>query len=157
MKRNLKGEKIKMNESYEFFIAGSTRNKKKILEICDIFDKLSISYYCFLKNEQSNKLAGLDINDDGEKIANNFEKLELENNKVRIIFDYDMQGLKNSKNLLMVLPAGKSAHIESGVAYGLGKKCYAIGDYEKTDSLYLIFEKIFVDENELEKFLKEIR
>lgn len=62
---------------------------------------------------------------------------------------------KNSKNLLLVLPAGKAAHIESGIAYGLGKKCYAIGEYENTDTLYNIFETIFSDEIELEEFLKK--
>ncbi len=66
-----------------------------------------------------------------------------------------MEAEKNSKNLLLVLPAGKSAHIEAGVAYGLGKKCYAIGEYDVTDSLYLIFDKIFADEKELEEFLKD--
>ncbi|MBO5179544.1 MAG: hypothetical protein J6B87_04280 [Clostridia bacterium] len=62
---------------------------------------------------------------------------------------------KSSKNLLLVLPAGKAAHIESGIAYGLRKKCYAIGEYESTDTLYNIFEEIFADENELEEFLKK--
>jgi len=31
-----------MNEIYDFFIAGRTRNKEKILEICNIFDSLNI-------------------------------------------------------------------------------------------------------------------
>lgn len=65
-----------------------------------------------------------------------------------------MNGERSSKNLLLVLPAGKAAHIESGIAYGLGKKCYAIGEYEATDTLYNIFEEIFANENELEEFLK---
>ena len=57
----------------------------------------------------------------------------------------------------LVLPAGKAAHIESGIAYGLGKKCYAIGEYETTDTLYNIFESIFENENELEDFLKSYK
>lgn len=71
------------------------------------------------------------------------------------LFNNDLEGEKNSKNLLLVLPAGKAAHIESGIAYGLGKKCYAIGEYENTDTLYNIFETIFSDEIELEEFLKK--
>ena len=66
-----------------------------------------------------------------------------------------MKGEKSSRNLLLVLPAGNAAHIESGIAYGLGKKCYAIGEYEATDTLYNIFEEIFKDEKELEEFLKK--
>ena len=57
--------------------------------------------------------------------------------------------------MLLVLPAGKAAHIEAGIAYGLGKKCYAIGKYENTDTLYNIFETIFSNEIELEEFLKK--
>ena len=37
----------------------------------------------------------------------------------------------------------------------LGKKCYAIGEYEAIDTLYNIFEKIFFNEKKLEEFLKK--
>ena len=66
-----------------------------------------------------------------------------------------MEGEKSSKNLLLVLLAGKAEHIESGIAYGLGKKCYAIGEYDVTDTLYNIFDEIFINEIELEEFLKK--
>lgn len=144
-----------MEKKYEFFIAGRTRNKENILNICKIFDELNISYYCFLKNEKSHAEVGLDVND--EKLADKFEKMDLKSNTVQTIFKYDMEGLENSKNLLLVLPAGKSAHIEAGVAYGLGKKCYAIGEYDVTDSLYLIFDKIFSDEKNFKNFLESYK
>lgn len=140
-----------MENKYKFFIAGRTRNRENILKLCEIFDELNITYYCFLKNEESHKEAGLDMYDNN--LADKFEALGLEDPSVRIIFEHDLDGLKNSENLLLVLPAGKSAHIESGIAYGLGKKCYAIGEYDVTDSLYLIFDKIFRDEKELKEFL----
>lgn len=144
-----------MDKTYEFFIAGRTRNKEKILNICKIFDELNISYYCFLKNEESNRKAGLDIvNEQPEEIMKKFENMSLYSDAVRTIFENDLKGEKSSKNILVVLPAGKSAHIEAGIAYGLGKKCYAIGEYDVTDSLYLIFDKIFSDENELRNFLE---
>ena len=146
-----------MDKEYEFFIAGRTRNKENILRICNIFDELNISYYCFLKNEKSFEQAGLDLNRNINEVQDKFENLELNSDEVGSIFKADMEGEKNSKNLLLVLPAGKSAHIEAGVAYGLGKKCYAIGEYDVTDSLYLIFDRIFKDENELKEFLDEMK
>lgn len=142
-----------MSQTYDFFIAGRTRNKEKILQICSIFDEFNISYYCFLKNEKSHTDAGLDVHENPEELMRKFESMPLESQTVQIIFKADMEGERNSKNFLLVLPAGKSAHIEAGVAYGLGKKCYAIGEYEATDSLYLIFDKVFADENELREFL----
>jgi hypothetical protein len=142
-----------MENKYEFFIAGRARNKENILRICNLFDKYNISYYCFLKNEDDwgygNK------NQTPEEKQREFESLNLKSEVVLKLFHEDLEGEKTSKNLLLVLPAGKAAHIESGIAYGLGKTCYAIGEYEATDTLYNIFENIFANENELEEFLAE--
>ncbi len=142
-----------MNEKYDFFVAGKTRNKEKILEICDIFDKYNISYYCFLKNEDTINSYG-NQNKSVEDNMRVFETLELKSDVVLKIFHEDLEAEKASKNFLLVLPAGKSGHIEAGIAYGMEKKCFAIGEYEGTDSLYNIFEKIFQNKEELEEYLK---
>lgn len=144
-----------MEEIYEFYVAGRMRNKEKILEICDVLEDLKISHYCFLKNEKSHEKAGLDVNEQPEDLAQKFESMALDSHAVQTIFEADMEGEKRSKNFLLVLPAGKSAHIEAGIAYGMGKKCYAIGEYDVTDSLYLIFDKIFKDKADLRKFLEK--
>ena len=94
-------------------------------------------------------------NQTAEEKQKEFESLDLKSEVVLKLFNSDLEGEKKSKNLLLVLPAGKAAHIESGIAYGLGKKCYAIGEYDATDTLYNIFEEIFSNENELEDFLKK--
>jgi len=141
---------------YEFFIAGKTRNKDNILKICDIFDKYNISYYCFLKNDDTMNSYGNNDQTEEEKMQV-FEKLELKSDIVLNIFKQDLENEKASKNFLLVLPAGKSGHIEAGIAFGMKKKCYAIGEYDATDSLYNIFENIFENEQELEKFLKEYK
>lgn len=138
---------------YDFFIAGRARNKENILRICDMFDKYNISYYCFLKNEKDWGYGN--SSQTPEERQKEFESLDLKSDVVLKLFETDMEGERNSENLLLVLPAGKAGHMEAGIAYGLGKKCYAIGEYEATDTLYNIFEKIFKDEKELEEFLSE--
>ncbi len=70
------------------------------------------------------------------------------------VFNEDIKAERESENFLLVLPAGKSGHIEAGIAYGMGKKCYAIGEYDATDSLYNIFEKIFENKEDLTEYLK---
>lgn len=137
---------------YKFFIAGRARNRENILKICEIFDELKLSYYCFLKEESYSSYGN--ENQDAETKQKEFESYGLKSEKVIEIFNKDMEAEKNSDNFLMVLPAGKSGHIEAGVAYGLGKKCYAIGEFDATDSLYNIFEEIFKDEKELKEYLK---
>lgn len=143
-----------MNKSYEFFIAGRTRNKDAILRICDIFDRHNISYYCFLKNDETMNSYGSESNSVEENMEE-FESLGLKSETVLKIFNEDLESEKSSMNFLLVLPAGKSGHIEAGIAYGLGKKCYAIGEYEATDSLYNIFDRIFANEEELDLFLSD--
>jgi len=143
-----------MEFKYDFFIAGKTRNKDNILKICDIFDKYNVSYYCFLKNDETMNSYGTENQTEEEKMQV-FENLGLKSDVVLKIFEEDLENEKASKNFLLVLPAGKSGHIEAGIAYGMGKKCYAIGEFDATDSLYNIFEDIFEDESKLDEFLKK--
>ena len=142
-----------MDNKYEFFIAGRNRNKENILKICDLFDKYNISYYCFLQNE--NRWGYGNKNQTQEEKQKEFESLDLKSDIVLNLFNQDLEGEKSSRNFLLVLPAGKAAHIESEIEFGIGKKCYAIGEYEATDTLYNIFEEIFSTENELEQFLSQ--
>ena len=143
-------------ETKEFFIAGKARNKDNILKICDIFDKYNISYYCFIKNTETFNSYRTEDKSNEENIKV-FENLDLKSDIVLNIFNQDLDNEKACKKFLLVLPAGKSGHIEAGIAYGMGKKCYAIGEFDATDSLYNIFESIFKDEKELEEFLKEYK
>lgn len=139
----------------DFIVVGRTRNIPKVLEVCAALDSIGKSYYCFAKNEESHKNAGFNLHDHPDKLADDYENCSLNSDAIRTIFEDDLNGLKTADKLIMVLPAGKSSHIEAGIAYGLGKKCYAIGEYEKTDSLYLIFEKIFADTDEMKDYFGE--
>ena len=71
----------------------------------------------------------------------------------RHIFETDLKGLKEAESVILLLPAGTSAHIEAGIAYGLGKELILIGQPEKPETLYLIFNKRF---DTIEEFLKSI-
>ncbi|MCX6765445.1 MAG: hypothetical protein NT136_00570 [Candidatus Moranbacteria bacterium] len=64
-----------------------------------------------------------------------------------------MKGLEDCEKVIMLLPGGNSAHIEAGIAYGIGKPLILIGEPEKPDTLYLIFKERY---KTIEKFLKSI-
>ena len=84
---------------YEFFIAGKTRNKDNILKLCELFDKYNISYYCFLKNEESMK-SYAEGTEDVEERMKIFEGLDLKSEPVLKIFKEDLDAQKESKNFL---------------------------------------------------------
>lgn len=69
------------------------------------------------------------------------------------LFTKDLDGLKNAEKVIMLLPAGNSVHIEAGIAYGLGKSLILIGEVEKPESLYLIFDERY---ESIDDFLKTI-
>lgn len=69
------------------------------------------------------------------------------------MFERDLNGLKNAEKVIMLLPAGKSAHVEAGIAFGIGKPLILIGEPEKPESLYLIFGE---RHKKIEEFLETI-
>lgn len=68
-------------------------------------------------------------------------------------FQTDMNGLKNANTIVFLLPGGKAAHMEAGTAYGLGKKLILIGEVEKPETLYLMFDERYPD---MDSFLASI-
>ena len=65
---------------YKFFIAGRARNRENILKICEIFDELKLSYYCFLKEESYSSYGN--ENQDAETKQKEFESYGLKSEKV---------------------------------------------------------------------------
>jgi len=116
---------------YQYFIASSSRNKDNIIELTEKLRQNGKTVYSFIETNPLKKRISeeIDVKDWRNSEMNNY------------IFQKDMKPLKESETLILLLPAGKSGHIEAGVAYGLGKKCIFIGEPEETDSLYLIFEE----------------
>ncbi len=123
---------------YDYFVAGRWRNRDEILKLVIALREKGKSVYCFLDAEQSIHR----LKEDPEESMQVFESKDWQTDPyVREVFEKDMQAERDAKNFILLLPAGKSAHIESGVAYGLGKHTILIGEQKEAESLYLIFEQ----------------
>lgn len=68
-------------------------------------------------------------------------------------YERDLAGLRGAKTVVLLLPAGTSAHIEAGIAFGDGKKLILVGKPEKPETLYYIFDEYYEDS---EEFLRSI-
>lgn len=133
---------------YDFYVAGRWRDHAKIRSIVDAIRNADKTVYCFIDNEY-----------DGDGITQTKEPLPSEttqnmverisdwqtNPTFRKMFENDMQGLRDAEQYIIVLPAGLSAHMELGAAYGMGKPCYAIGTPEKVETLYLMLTALYPD------------
>jgi hypothetical protein len=74
--------------------------------------------------------------------------------ELKAIYDHDLQGLEESEIIIMLLPAGKSSHIQAGIAFGFGKKLILIGTPEVSESQYFIFDEAFPT---IEDYLTSLR
>ncbi len=132
--------KLSSPQHYDFFISGRWRNRDKVLDLTNKVREKGYAVYCFLEASHSTHR----VQEDPESSMQAFEKLDWRNDPyIKDVFHNDMTGEKNSDTFVMLLPAGKSCHVEAGVAYGLGKKCILIGEQKEAESLYLIFDEIY--------------
>lgn len=141
---------------YDFFIAGRWRNYPEVKKVLEAVRASGKTAYCFIENLYEGSKVEFKQTEDIDQIMKQLESLPTDDDFIKQIFETDMQAQRDSDNFLLVLPAGISGHIEAGASYGMGKKCYAVGVPEKTESLYQIFDKIFKDLDELKGWLKSI-
>jgi hypothetical protein len=122
---------------YDYFISSRFRNKAEVLSLTKKLRDHGKKVYCFVEDYDDEQTP--------EEYMQKFEKIPnwRENTGVRKMFEDDMQALRDSESLVLLLPAGKSAHMEAGAAYGMGKKCILIGEQKETESLYLLFSESY--------------
>ncbi len=130
----------------DFFVAGSWRNRDAIEQVLTTLDEAGASSYCFVRVGYSKDAAAL-------AAPGGADQARLDSPAVRELFQQDLDALRSADHLLLVLPAGHAAHIEAGIAYGLGKPCYAVGPVERSETLYRIFDDMLTSTSELRHWL----
>lgn len=125
----------------DYTIVSRFRNRDEVNDLIKRINQKGFSCYNFTE------MPADPDNADGhpEEQMRVFESTDdfLTNEYFRKIFDRDREGLRNAKNVILLLPAGISAHIEIGMAYGMGKKCILIGTPSKPETLYLLFDEYY--------------
>ncbi|CAN5331099.1 hypothetical protein BH09PAT4_BH09PAT4_06780 [soil metagenome] len=141
---------------YDYFIAGRWRNRDAINEIANKIRGSGKTVHSFTDNAYDGDGIRFDPSADADPeamIAGTESLTDWQTNPTfRKIFETDMQAQRDSEAFILVFPAGLAAHMELGAAYGMGKKCYAIGRPEKPETLYLTLDAIYQD---VDAFLNE--
>ncbi len=93
-----------------------------------------------------------------EKIRGSTYKQALNNWAGKHIFEFDKFHIDRANIGILIMPAGKSAHLELGYMIGQGKKTYVFFDKEpeRWDVMYQFAENVFFKEEELLEELKKI-
>ncbi len=139
---------------YDYFISSRYRNKDEVLELASKIRQAGKTVYCFIESNASTSHVGL-VESEPEAAMKQFESIPnwQTDPGVRDVFETDMEALRSSSTLVLLLPAGKSSHVEAGVAYGLEKHLVVIGEQKETESLYLIFDEFY---DTIDQFISSI-
>ena len=129
-----------MKYKFDYFISGRWRNRDNVLDLTYKIREKGKNVYCFLEADHSKAR----VHTDPEESMQAFEKLDWRTDPyIKQVFQNDMKAQRESQNFVLLLPAGKSAHIEAGASYGMGRKCILIGEQKEAESLYLIFDEVY--------------
>lgn len=129
---------------YDYFIASRYRNKDSVLDVVQRVRATGKTIYCFIESAASIAHVG-SVDAEPEQAMKTFEAIPdfRNDSRVRAVFDMDMQALRDSTTVIVLLPAGKSSHIEASVAYGWGKDLILVGEQKEAESLYCIFDEVY--------------
>ena len=142
--------------TYQYCIVSRWRNRPQVEELAEKIRSKKKTFYNFIQGDGSHyELKDDEQTYEPEEFMTKYESIPDWRNDPRVheIFEVDMKALKDSENVVLLLPAGKSAHLEAGVAYGLGKNCIVIGEQKETESLYLIFNEFY---DSIDDFIKSV-
>ena len=82
----------------------------------------------------------------------------LQGHAAKHVFEYDYKHLSEADIVILVLPAGRSAHLELGWAIGRGKKAYVllpIGYGDRWDVMYRFADGVFEEMFDLKEAIRE--
>lgn len=135
----------------DFMVIGRVRNSENVNRLVAGIEAKEYSCYNFLSKDTVPEYAHLSRCEQMEILESHSD---FWNDPLHIHhYETDMDGLKNAETVVMLLPAGLAAHMEAGVAHGLGKKLILVGEPEKAETLYLMFDERYPN---IESFLEVI-
>ena len=135
-----------------FYVIGSLRNPN-IVPFANALQAEGYEAFCDWKSP------GPDADDflrDYAKARGLNYKQTLQTYAARQIYEFDKKHLDRCDAAVVLMPAGKSAHLEAGYTIGKGKPCFIVFDAEpeRIDVMYGFLTETFFSQQEFFEYLK---
>ncbi|HBI25635.1 MAG: hypothetical protein UT41_C0001G0247 [Candidatus Wolfebacteria bacterium GW2011_GWC2_39_22] len=134
----------------KFFIASPWKNKEQVEELTQELEQLGHTAYSYVQSG-SNLLTGKPIEDEMKEFSQALTNWKIDD-RIGKIAQSEIQALRESDIVILLLPAGDSSHMEAGIGYGMGKRMVLIGPVEKPEIIYTLFNHVYLDSS---SFLKD--
>lgn len=138
----------------KIYIASSWKNEVEVIQLAIILRDEGYEVYAFCEREIGHFVfSPHDFQGDITKIT---AKEAMKQEVFTTIYRSNKAGLDWSDTVVILLPAGKSTHLEGGYAVGRGKQLFVLGDPVPGDfdAMYGFAEAVCETVTELEEALK---
>lgn len=109
---------------YQYYIASRWRNRDSVLDLTSKLREKGKTVFCFVEPDKTDyALYQKEREHSPEEWMKLLESTPnwKENKDLKEILKVDHDALRESEAVILLLPAGKSAHIDVGMGFGLGK------------------------------------
>ena len=116
----------------KIYIASSWKNQKAVIALAEYLERYGFEVDAFCRSSDSRyAFHWSELVDDEEDLAN-YDAIEmLADPRTQRAFKEDRKWLDWSDCVIMLMPCGRSSHLEGGYAKGQGKLLYIYGDFPK--------------------------
>jgi hypothetical protein len=132
----------------KFFIASPWQNTDIVKNLSVALASQGHTVYSFLDNGANAMGGAPPIEESEESFPNSISEWE-NNPAIKEIFESDMKALRESDEVILLEPSGRSSLAEAGIAYGMGKKIVVVGQVvHPSIVLYSICENRYASTDE---------
>ena len=116
----------------KIYIASSWKNQKAVIELAEYLERYGFEVDAFCRaNDKRYVFHWSELVDDEDELAN-YDAIEmLADTRTQRAFKEDRRWLDWSDCVIMLMPCGRSSHLEAGYAKGQGKLLYIYGAFPK--------------------------
>jgi hypothetical protein len=143
----------------KIYIASSWKNQKTVITLAEYLEKFGFEVDAFCRSSDKRYAFHWSELVDSEDDLKNYDAIEmLADSRTQRAFKEDSKWLNWSDCVVMLMPCGRSSHMEAGYAKGQGKLLYIYGAFPKGefDVMYGFADGLFRSED-IDKLVDELR
>lgn len=132
------------------YIASSWKNQKRVLMLAEKLEQEGFEVDAFCRATDTRYAFHWSELVDNEDDLKYFDAIEmLADPRTQRAFKEDRKWLDWSDTVIMLMPCGRSSHLEAGYAVGQGKRLFIYGDFPKGefDVMYGLADSLFRTED----------
>ena len=143
----------------KIYIASSWKNSTRVIELADKLEKEGFEVDAFCRTSSIRHAFHWSDMVDNKSDLKKYDAIEMLNKDIVIkAFEQDKKWLDWANIIIMLMPCGRSSHMEGGYGVGSGKRLYMYGEFNKGefDVMYGFAYGLFRTE-EYDKLVLELK